>query len=129
MFAAWLYGEAVKAGPGRFETVENGENASASVQFNSGAIAVTNLRWADGKEVHALGIKDDEGILREPTNENIISGKYPLSRPVFVLMAARRLARAARFVDFLKGPDGREILKKNELVPIGDLTEKAGSGK
>ena len=67
--------------------MENGENASATVQFNSGALTVANLRWADGKEVHALAIKDDEGIPREPTNENILSGKYPLSRPVYVLMA------------------------------------------
>ena len=129
MFATWLYGDQMKAGPGRFDTVENGENASATVQFNSGALAVANLRWVDGKEVHALAIKDEEGIPREPTNENIVSGKYPLSRPIYVLMAARQLGVRRRFVEFLKGPDGREILKKNEIVPIDDLIEKGGSGK
>ena len=129
MFASWLYGDAAKAAAGHFETVENSENAAATVQFNSGALSVAYLRWANQKDVFALPIKDASGALFEPSPENIASGKYPLSRSIYLTLAGKPLGNRRRVVEFFSGPRGRESLLHNDVIPSADLAAKSPSAK
>jgi phosphate transport system substrate-binding protein len=129
MFASWVYGDPAKAAAGHFESVENGENASAAVQFNSGGLSAAYLRWANGKDVFALPIKDDSGALCEPSLENIASGKYPLCRSIYLTVAGKPLGNRRRVIDFFTGPDVREILLHNDIIPASALAGKSASAK
>ena len=129
MFAAWLYGDASRAAAGHFEPVENSENAAASVQFNAGGLSAAYLRWANQKDVFALPIKDDAGAAVEPNYENIASGKYPLSRSIYLAVAGRPLGIRRQVIDYFTGPGVREILIHNDIIPAADLAGKGASAK
>jgi phosphate transport system substrate-binding protein len=128
-FVAWLYGDPMKAAAGHFDTVDSDENASLTVQFNSGALSVVHLRWANRKDVYPLAIKDDSGGIVEPSLENIASGKYPLCRSIFITLAGKPLGDRRRVIEWLNGPEGRELLEKNDIIPASAFSRKAGSGK
>jgi len=129
MFAAWLYGDPAKAAAAHFQSVENSETAAAAVQFNSGGLSVVYIRWANQKDVFALPIKDDSGALIEPSFENIASGKYPLSRSIYLAVAGKPLGNRRRVIDFFTGKGGREILLHHDVIPTADLAGKGGSAK
>jgi phosphate transport system substrate-binding protein len=129
MFASWLYTDSAKAAAARFESVENSENAAAAVQFNSGGLSVVYIRWANQKDVFALPIKDDAGALIEPNLENIASGKYPLTRSIYLTLAGKPLANRRRVVDFFTGSGGREVLLHNDIIPSADLAGKGDPAK
>jgi phosphate transport system substrate-binding protein len=130
MFAAWLYGDPAKAAAAHFPPVENSEKAAAAVQFNSGGLSVAYVRWANQKDVFALPIKDDSGALIEPSFENIASGKYPLSRSIYLAVAGKPLGNRRRVIDFFTGPASREILLHHDIIPAADIAPQSrGSTK
>jgi phosphate transport system substrate-binding protein len=129
MFASWLYGDPSRAAAGRFQSVANSEIAAAAVQFNSGGISLAYLRWANQKDVFALPIKDDSGALIAPNLENIASGKYPLTRSIYLATAGRAFGKRRQVIDLFTGRDMREILLRNDIIPDADLAGKGGSTK
>jgi phosphate transport system substrate-binding protein len=129
MFATWLYGDPARAAAGHFATVENSENAAAAVQFNSGGLSAAYIRWANQKDVFALPIKDESGALLEPSPENIASGKYPLSRSIYLAEAGKPLGDRRRVIDFFTGQAGRETLIRNDIIPASDVAGKGSSAK
>lgn len=53
----------------------------------------------------------------ESTSENIISGKYKLVRPIFLLVKGGIQGEIKNFIDYILSPDGQEIIKTNGLLP------------
>jgi phosphate transport system substrate-binding protein len=53
----------------------------------------------------------------ESTAENIISGKYKLVRPIFLLVKGSMQEEIKNFIDYILSPDGQEIIKTNGLLP------------
>lgn len=129
MFASWLYGDPSRAAAGRFQSVANSEAAAAAVQYNSGGLSLAYLRWANQKDVFALPIKDDSGALVEPSLENIASGKYPLSRSIYLAISGKPLGKRRQVIDLLTGRAGREMLLRNDIIPVEDLPGKGASTK
>ncbi len=121
-FAVWVYGDIRKAPLGsQFETVIDGEDARNTVEFNAGSISLSSPRWADGKAVFALAIKDDEGHPVEPTLPNIGTKKYPFVRPLMLIFVDRPLGVRKKVLDFMLGDRGQAIFKKIDLIPMSDL--------
>lgn len=54
-----------------------------------------------------------------PTSENILSGKYPLSRTLILITRKDPPDVVKRFIEFLKSDEGRRILSKR-LTPVPD---------
>lgn len=124
VFATWVYGEIRRAPLVTFPiTIEN-RDASNTVQFTSGALAVASLDSIDGKKIHGLAIKDESGALIEPTAANVASGKYPLARPVFVVVGETPVGAKKRVIDFFLSPAGQEIVTQSGLIPLKDLAPK-----
>ncbi|MHB1001587.1 MAG: PstS family phosphate ABC transporter substrate-binding protein [Armatimonadota bacterium] len=48
----------------------------------------------------------------EPTDANIKSGKYPISRPLYVYTAGKPQGLAAKYVKFCLSPEGQVIVQK-----------------
>jgi phosphate transport system substrate-binding protein len=125
-FAQWAYGDQRKAPLGtQFESVVGGEDARNTVEFNAGSCAFAPPRWADGRSVFALAIKDESGAEIEPTAANIVSLRYPLARPVMLAFASKPLGPRKRILEFMLSEAGQALLTKTELVPLDEVGRPA----
>lgn len=121
-FARWAYGDQRKAPLGdQFETVVGGEDARNTVEFNAGSCAFAPPRWADGRSVFALAIKDESGAEIEPTAANIVSLRYPLARPVLLVFGNKPIGARKRVLEYMLSEAGQTILTKTELVPLDEV--------
>lgn len=121
-FAQWAYGDQRKAPLGeQFETVVGGEDARNTVEFNAGSCAFAPPRWADGRSVFALAIKDESGAEIEPTPANIVSLRYPLARPILLVFGDKPVAARKRVLEYMLSEAGQALLTKTELVPLDEV--------
>lgn len=93
-----------------------GSNGQARTRVNStkGAIAYVGLGFADNS-VKALSIN---GIL--PNAKNISSGKYPISRPLFMFTNGypKMGGNVYNFVTLHLSEEGREIISDLGFIPV-----------
>jgi phosphate transport system substrate-binding protein len=54
----------------------------------------------------------------EATKQNIISGKYPLSRYLYVYTNGRPSGSVQRFIAFLLSPEGQKLVKEEGFVEV-----------
>ena len=54
----------------------------------------------------------------EPTVENILSGKYPIARPLLMITKGEASGLAKDYLAFLAGPSGQAILIEEGFVPL-----------
>lgn len=53
----------------------------------------------------------------EPTEENVVSGHYPISRPLFFYTNGEPKAAVKAFYDFIQSPKGVAIIQQADFVP------------
>ncbi len=53
-----------------------------------------------------------------PDDANVVSGKYPISRPLFTYTNGAPAGRVKEFVDFALSPVGQNIVKLMDFVPL-----------
>ncbi len=123
VFVHWAYGSSKAAPQVSFPEVGGNEETRNKVAGTRGALSQLSSSWADGKKVFALGIKLDDGTVIQPTNENIASQKYPLSRPLFLLTNGEPTGPAKTFVDFVLSDRGQELVKKHGYLRLRDLKQ------
>jgi phosphate transport system substrate-binding protein len=51
------------------------------------------------------------------TTEEIMSGKYPLFRPVFLMCKPDAAPAVGRFIEYVLSPEGQDTIRKNGLIP------------
>lgn len=51
-----------------------------------------------------------------PSEANVISGKYRLTRDTFLVLGAAPPAQAKAFIDFVKSSDGKAVIKANGAI-------------
>jgi phosphate transport system substrate-binding protein len=97
-----------------------GDNAQGVrlVSANPNAIGYVSL----GEALHAIesGVAIRMLILDgvSPSLESVASGEYPVRRTLYVLF--RELdEKASMLLDFLRGPEGRQIVQELSFVPVG----------
>lgn len=121
VFVHWLYGSPKAAPQVSFPEVGGNEETRNKVASTRGGLSQLSSSWADGQKVFALGIKLDDGTVVNPTNDNIASKKYPLSRPLFLLTNGDPSGTAKTYVDFLLSERGQELVKKHGYLRLKDL--------
>jgi phosphate transport system substrate-binding protein len=121
VFVHWAYGSAKAAPQVSFPEVGGNEETRNKVAGTRGALSQLSSSWANGKTVVALGIKLADGTTIEPTNENIATKKYPLSRPLFLLTKGEPTGLAKVFVDFMLSDRGQALVKKHGYLRLKDL--------
>ncbi len=93
------------------------QHFSPLAQIDDGNVARLSLAWsidlAPGNSVTAPIAVD--GV--KPTNENINSGSYKISRPLLVLKKGELTAPEKAFVDALLSPAGMKIVSDMGFVP------------
>ncbi len=121
VFAKWLYGSSKKAPQASFPEVGGNEEARNKVASTRGAISQLSSSWADGKRVFALSIKLADGRLILPSNKNIASHQYPMSRPLFLLSNGEPKGEVKTFVDFLLSERGQALVRKHGYLSLDQL--------
>jgi phosphate transport system substrate-binding protein len=121
VFVHWAYGSSGAAPQVSFPEVGGNEETRNKVASTRGALSQLSSSWADGRRVFALGIKMDDGRVIQPTNENIASGAYPLSRPLFLLTKGEPTGAAKTLVGFMLGERGQALVKKHGYLRLSEL--------
>jgi phosphate transport system substrate-binding protein len=124
VFAKWVYGDPKKAPQVSFPEVGGNEETRNKVASTRGALSQLSSSWADNRTVFALSIKPEIGEAIAPSNSNIASGKYPMSRPLFLLTNGVPTGEAKTFIDFMLTPRGQELVKKHGYLSLADLQAK-----
>ena len=52
------------------------------------------------------------------TRENILSGKYPLSRALYMYTNAKPTGDVKAFIDFVLGPQGKQLIEEEGFVGL-----------
>jgi phosphate transport system substrate-binding protein len=88
-----------------------------AVEKNPNAIAITGISSARKRDVKILALDEVR-----PTYENIRSGAYTLYRPLYLVYnpGSARKAEIEGFVRFAHSREGKEIIRRNEVVPYSD---------
>ncbi len=96
---------------------------TAQLQASSGAVvqAISKNRYAIGyvgigyvnKSVKALTVN---GIVAN--DKNALNGTFPIARPLYMYTDGQPKATVADYLNFVKGPEGQKIVKKEGFVPL-----------
>ena len=124
VFVHWVYGNPKQAPAVSFPEVGGNEETRNKVASTPGALSQLSASWADNGTVFALALKDDAGTDVLPTPENIATGKYPMSRPLFVLTSGEPDGEAKAFVDFMLGERGQALVRKHGYLSLDQLKAK-----
>jgi phosphate transport system substrate-binding protein len=112
------------------EEVLKGEDYAPEAQTLPGTAAVVNAvakepngigyggaAYAKGvREVRVAATDADAGEL--PAKANVVSGKYPLSRNLFMYTRGAPKGEAKTFVDWVLSPEGQAIVEKVGYYPL-----------
>ncbi len=123
VFVHWLYGSPKAAPQVSFPEVGGNEETRNKVASTRGALSQLSSSWADGKRVFALALVGNDGKPVEPTEANIATHQYPMSRPLFVLTNGEPAGEAKTLVEFLLGERGQELVKKHGYLPLKALKQ------
>jgi phosphate transport system substrate-binding protein len=106
------------------EHVLKNEDFAAEAQTLPGTAAVVNAVSKEkngigyGGGAYAKGVKElkIEGIA--PTKEAVLSGKYPLARPLFVYTKGPPAGEVKEFIDFCLSAAGQKIVSEVGYFPV-----------
>ncbi len=88
------------------------------VAQNSSAIGYYGMGYISSKQKPIMVAKDEKAEYEAPTIENVINGKYPISRPLFLYTNAEPQGLVKKFIDFCLYKEGQDIVLKTDFVPI-----------
>jgi len=112
------------------EHVLKDEDFAPEILSLPGTAAVINAVGKDAKAIgyggiaYAKGIKelavsaDEGGPAVPPTMDNVLSGKYPISRSLFFYTAGPAEGEAKAFITWVLGPGGQKICESVGYYPL-----------
>lgn len=120
MLVGWLYKSPANAP--RVNHPEVGANAEvrSKVGGTRGALSFVSTPWADQETVFALALVDGEGTEVAVTGENIASGAYPLTRPLYLVTNGTPADGAKVLVDYLLSEAGQSLVEKHGFLKRED---------
>lgn len=85
---------------------------------NSNAIGYYGMGYISSKQKPIMVAKDEKAECEAPAIENVINGKYPISRPLFLYTNGEPQGLVKKFIDFCLSKEGQGIVLKTDFVPI-----------
>jgi phosphate transport system substrate-binding protein len=90
---------------------------------NIDAIGYYGMGYVSKNQKAVSIAKDANSPYELPTVDNVISGKYPISRPMYLYTNGEPNGLVQRFVDFALSKQGQEIVVKTDFVPVNPITK------
>lgn len=88
------------------------------VAQNPSAIGYYGMGYISNKQKPIMVAKDAKSEYETPSIENVVNGKYPISRPLLVYTNGQPQSLVKKFVDFCLSKEGQDIVLKTDFVPI-----------
>jgi phosphate transport system substrate-binding protein len=88
------------------------------VAGNSAAIGYYGMGYISSKQKPVAIAKDEKSEYEAPSIENVINGKYPISRPLFLYTNGSPQGLVKKFVDFTLSKEGQDIVLATDFVPV-----------
>jgi len=88
------------------------------VAGNSSAIGYYGMGYISKKQKPVSIAKDEKSEYEAPTIENVINGKYPISRPLFLYTNGLPGGLVKKCVDFALSKEGQDIVLATDFVPV-----------
>jgi phosphate transport system substrate-binding protein len=85
---------------------------------NPAAVGYYGMGYISKKQKPLAIAKDENSEYEAPTIENVINGKYPISRPLFLYTNGVPGGLVKKFVDFTLSKEGQDIVLATDFVPI-----------
>ncbi len=122
VFAKYAYGDPKKAPEVSHPEVGANEETRNKVISTRGAISQLSSAWAVGNaRIKAVALKLDDGSVVAPTAANIANGRYPMSRPLFLITNGPPKGDAKTFIDFVLSPRGQKLVKKHGFLTLAEF--------
>ncbi len=91
---------------------------SDEVAHNKDAIGYFGMGYISKKEKALKIAKDKNSPAIAPTIENIMTGEYPISRPLIMYTKGEPTGLVKEFIDYVLSAQGQEVVKKLDFVPV-----------
>lgn len=88
------------------------------VAQNSNAIGYYGMGYISPRQKVIAVSKDEKSEYISPTTENVVKGKYPISRPLYLYTNGEAQGLVKKFLDFTLSKEGQEIVVKTDFVPV-----------
>jgi len=88
------------------------------VAGNVDAIGYYGMGYISDKQKAVSIAKDPNSEFVAPTLDNVVSGKYPISRPLFLYTNSEPAGLVKKFIDFALSKQGQDIVIKTDFVPV-----------
>jgi phosphate transport system substrate-binding protein len=99
------------------------EGITAEVRQNPNAIGYDGLGYVT-PEVKLLAVaRKAEGPFVLPSIESVNSNAYPIARDLYMYTAGRPTGQIAKYLDWIAGPAGQEIVAQLGFVPLGPVSQ------
>lgn len=109
--------------------VKFSKNASlyAAVARDKNSIGFATVDLSLSSKVHFLGIKaSSSGAAVVPTTENIKEHRYPLARPIYLILAGEPSGELQRFAEWALSVQGQLVVEAMEFWPLGAPDREKG---
>ena len=121
IFACWLYKEIKMAPAWHGARVKEIRETRNMLEFTPGSFSLIPPNFVDRKNIFPLAVQEDSGDPIEPTLDNFLRGKYPLSRPLFLVIDDKPTGGIKVVVDFMIGERGQALVKQFGYVTLAEL--------
>jgi phosphate transport system substrate-binding protein len=88
------------------------------VAGNPGAIGYYGMGYISKKQKAIAVAKDGKAEYVEPTIDNVLVGRYPISRPLMLYTNGEPQGLVKKFVDYALSKDGQDIVLITDFVPV-----------
>ncbi|MCE5340689.1 MAG: phosphate ABC transporter substrate-binding protein [Planctomycetaceae bacterium] len=88
------------------------------VAGNADAIGYYGMGYISPKQKPVSVAKDANSEYIAPTIDNVVSGHYPISRPLYLYTKGEPTGLVKKFVDFILSKAGQEIVVATDFVPV-----------
>jgi phosphate transport system substrate-binding protein len=88
------------------------------ISQNANAIGYYGMGYISSKQKVIAVARDKNSPYVEPVLVNVQNNSYPISRPLLIYTKGQPQGMVRAFIDFCLSPEGQEIVKKTDFVPI-----------
>jgi len=120
VFKKFVYGKE-KAPKVFHPEVGANQEALAKVASTPGAVTQLSAAWAyaNPKTVAPLSVFQ-AGVAVPPTEENIANSRYPLKRPLNLIISGKMTPTSEQFIRYFLTPEGQKLVAKHGYLPLPD---------
>jgi len=90
---------------------------------NENAIGYYGMGYVSPAQKALAVAKDAESDYVRPDVADVVSGRYPISRPLLMYTPGEPAGAVKAFLDFVLSPEGQRIVEKVDFVPIRPAAE------